>query len=170
MRFTQDPRRRRWLLLGLAVLLVAAFAVPALAQGPEDDVEPSATTGEDAGDTPRDELRASFAEALAAELDLPTGRVEEALTAVREQLLSERQDRHRELLRERLDEAVADGDLTREQADVVADAAEAGVLGREGRRGFGQRGGFGGHHGFGGWDDGRWDGGGSADAMSEGAA
>jgi hypothetical protein len=160
MRFTQGPRRR-WLLLGLAVLLVAAFAVPALAQSSEDATDPSETTDQDTGDTRYDELQADFAEALAAELNLPTERVEDALANVREQFLSERREHHRERLQERLDEAVAAGALTQEQADAIAEAAEAGVLGRDGRRGFRDHGGFrghDGHHGFGGgWDDGAID-------------
>lgn len=46
-------------------------------------------------------------------------------------------------MEERLDAAVADGELTREQADAILDAAEAGFLGgdRAGAfRGFGHHG------------------------------
>lgn len=138
--------RGRVLLLGLVALVVAAFAVPALAQSASEDA-PSEATSEEGGDGPFAAARTAFAEALAEELDLPVDRVTDALTAVRERLMEERQDQHRAALEERLDEAVADRELTREQADAILDAAEAGVLGGDrlrGMRGFG-------HHGPRGW-------------------
>lgn len=141
--------RGRMLLLGLVALVVAAFAVPALAQSASEDA-PSEATSDDGSGGPFAEARTAFAEALAEELDLPVDRVTDALTAVRERLMQERQEQHRSAVEERLDEAVEAGELTREQADAILDAAEVGVLG--GGRGPGMRG-FG-HHGPRGWFDG----------------
>jgi hypothetical protein len=143
--------RGRLLVLGAVALVAAAIAVPAFAQNasesetPDDAATAEAVPGEERFADARD----AFAEALAAELDLPVDRVNEALTAVREQLMEQRHDDMRAALEDRLDEAVAAGSLTREQADAILDAAEAGVLGDgrgHGLRGFGHhgpRGGFG---------------------------
>lgn len=144
--------RRRLLVLAAAAVVVAAFAVPALAQNDAATATPDdAATADDA---PHDgrfaEARTAFAEALADELDLPVARVDEALTAVRGQLAEQHRDDRRAALEERLDAAVADGTLTREQADAILDAVGSGVLGRGGRRG---------HQGFGRGDRGGWFGG-----------
>lgn len=109
--------RGRMLLLGVVALVAVAIAVPALAQNASETDAPSASNE---GDRPRDErfveACSAFAAALAEELDLPVDRVDDALTAVRERLQQERSDDHRAALEERLDAAVADGELTREQA------------------------------------------------------
>lgn len=144
MRFIHRSKRRL-LVLATAGLLAAAFAVPAFAQSaaPEGSESTSESTSEQSTRQERHAARhAAFAEALAEELDLPVDRVSEALTSVRERLREERMDARLDALQERLDDAVANGDLTQEQADAILDAAEAGVL--RGRRGFG-----GGHHGHG---------------------
>lgn len=136
------------LVLGFVALAAAALAVPALAQDATDEAAPSdeATTEQLPHEERFSELRAAFTEALAAELDLPVDEVDAALSAVREQMVEERRERRATALDERLDEAVASGALTQEQADAIADAAEAGVLGRGERRGHGF-----GHHGPRGW-------------------
>lgn len=159
---------RRLLLFGVVGLLAAALAVPAFAQGADETGNPSAdeTPSVEAEKQAEAEgrfgaVRTAFVEALAEELDLPVERVDEALTAVREQMVEEHRERRLEGLQERLDAAVAAGELTREQADAIADAAEAGVLRDGGHRGFGWHGGPGWHGGgppvgddaAGAWDD-----------------
>lgn len=127
-------------MLGAVALVAAVLAVPALAQ---DDGSPSssetATEAEDPMDSERFEARTVFAEALAAELDLPVDDVSAALDAAREQMAQQHEERHSAALQERLDDAVAAGELTQDQADAIADAAEAGVLrrGGHGPRAFG---------------------------------
>lgn len=135
MRFI-DRSKRRLLVLGAAGVLAAAFAVPALAQSASD--ETSAPSDEAAPSDRFADHRADFAEALAAELDLPVDQVTEALVTVHEQLHQQRMDERQAAIQQRLDEAVANGQLTQEQADAIAEAAEAGVLGRRGFRGDGQ--------------------------------
>lgn len=140
----------RLLLLGVVGLLAAALAVPAFARNADDTGTPDAgeppsveTEWEDRVET----MRSAFVEALAEELDLPVERVDEALTAVREQMVEQHRERRLEGLQERLDAAVAAGELTQEQADAIAEAAEAGVLGDGAHRGFGRHGGPGWHGG-----------------------
>lgn len=130
--------------LGVAGAL-ALGAVPALAQDDSSTATEATTT-----DTSREEARAArqaeFAQALADELGLPVEDVSAALTTVRDQVKAER-DAERDAARQaRLDEAVANGELTQEQADAIAAAADAGLFeGRGGRGHHGPRGG-----GFGG--------------------
>lgn len=131
---------RRALLLAIVGLLAAALAVPAFAQTADDDA--GGGTDAPAADDAVSGMRETFVAALAEELDLPEAQVDEALSAVRERLRAEHEDR----FRDRLDDAVAEGALTQEQADAIAEAAEAGVL-RRGHRGFGHHGGFGGGSG-----------------------
>ena len=118
---------RRTLPAALSVALVAgALAVPAIAT--TDDG--SEATASDAVEAPGERHRhplahaalhdleeGELAERLAAELGLDTGAVQDALDAVRADLLAER-----------LDEAVADGRLSREQADRIEAAAADGTL------------------------------------------
>lgn len=118
-----------------ATAAIAFAAVPALARdATQTPTESSAATeGSTSEPTTHDERmadhRAAFAEALAAELDLPVDQVTDAVTAVDEQLRAERDAQRRAALQQRLDDAVANDDLTQEQADAMAAAAEAGVLG-----------------------------------------
>ncbi len=123
---------------------IAFAAVPAVAQEATQTPTEESATQESATDqaTARDERmaehQAAFAEALAAELNLPVDQVTEAVANVGEQLRAEHDAQRQAALQERLDEAVASGDLTQEQADAMAAAAEAGVLGgRGGHRGMG---------------------------------
>ena len=137
--------RGRVLLLGVVALVAVAIAVPALAQNVSETDAPDRSSPEDdlPGDERFAEARSAFVAALAEELDLPVDRVDDALTAVRERLHEERRDDRRAALEERLDAAVGDRELTREQADAILDAVEAGVLGGDrvrAFRGFGHRG------------------------------
>lgn len=84
--------------------------------------------------TPEERHAAKQAElvaALAEELDLDTNTVAAAIERVHEGHRAE----HRAALQERLDAAVESGELTREQADAILAAHDAGVLGSFGPRG-----------------------------------
>jgi hypothetical protein len=133
--------RRSAAMLG-ATAVIGLGAIPALAQDTtETATEDTATsTWEDA----HADREAAFADALAEELGLDTDTVAEAIATVREELQAERRAERLAVLQERLDQAVADGELTQEQADALIAAHEAGVIG--GRRGPGGRHGG---HGFG---------------------
>lgn len=112
------------------------------------------------------EHRAAFAGALAEELGLEADTVAAAIERVRAAMVDERSIERRARLEQRLDAAVEAGELTREQADALLDAEEAGVLrGLRGPRGHGPGGrlGRGGLHGFG-----PGHGGGSGDEPPEG--
>jgi hypothetical protein len=127
--------------LGLAGLVGLGFAVPALAQ---DDDAATTTPSPSSRAEERAAHEADFAERLAAVLGLETKRVQDALATVREELLAEAKAGRLAGLKERLDQAVEDKKLTREEADAILEAAEKGVL--PGGPGFG---GHGGHHGRG---------------------
>lgn len=101
-------------LLGLAGLVAAVVAVPALAQDPTEEQAP--------------ETEPDFAARLATELDLPAERVRAAVDKVETELRAERDEHRRAKLTERLDAAVESGRLTREEADEILEAAEAGRL------------------------------------------
>jgi hypothetical protein len=150
-----DKIVRRLVVFGIvAALAVGALALPALAQSATEDG--SETSSEEATSPQErfEDRQSAFAEALADELGLPMDQVSEAITAARERLASEWREQRTARLRERLDAAVADGQLTQEQADAILEAAEAGVLpdaplgpGRAlGRHGFGLHGGPGEMH------------------------
>ncbi len=94
-----------------------------------------------------------MAAALAEELGIDKDEVAAALTTVTEERQAARQAERAAARQERLDAAVEDGTLTQEQADAMAELAEAGVLrGRGGPFGNGGhgRGGPGGQDGAGG--------------------
>lgn len=145
-------RRMKTAVASLAILgLLLVGATTALAQS-------------DTTETPQDrraEHEAEFAARLADELGIDVDRVSAALEAVRTEWQAEMQAERRAALEERLDAAVEAGDLTREQADALLEAHEAGVLGgpgfgrHRGRHGGGPGGpGFGfGHGPFGGPDE-----------------
>lgn len=132
--------KRTFATLAAIGVLGAAAAVPALAQ--DDDAAVGAPPASVEGW--REERHADFAAALAHELGLPAGEVEDALDAVREELRAERQAQRAEWRDQRLAEAVTSGALTQEQADALRAAAESGAfpLGRRGAEGArGARGG-----------------------------
>ncbi|QYJ03375.1 hypothetical protein KUV85_13695 [Nocardioides panacisoli] len=80
----------------------------------------------DEGERPdRDAMRDALVSALATELDL----TEDEVTAALEEVRGEARAEHRDTLEERLDEAVADGDLTEADKESVLKAYDAGVLG-----------------------------------------
>lgn len=121
--------------VGVAAGLVLGFGIPAVGQDEADPGEETAQ-GQELGEDVRerfDQLREDrleeFASRLAEELGLETATVRDALEAVREDLEEEWADARAERLTERLAQAVQDGDLTREQADAILAAVEAGVLG-----------------------------------------
>ncbi|WP_422734874.1 hypothetical protein ACN26Y_15455 [Micromonospora sp. WMMD558] len=143
--------RKKHLLAGFAAagLLGVGIAAPTVAFA-ADGASPSASAS---AETDREQRRADrqaeFAEALATELGVSTDQVTAALEKLREQRKDERPERpdatdRQAALKERLDRAVEDGKLTREQADAIIAAAEAGVLpGPGGRGGHGGPGGLG---------------------------
>ena len=140
MRITTKTVASAALITALAVgaAMPAAFAQDATEQSSDDS---SATTPEERHAQARDE----FAAALADELGLEVERVSAAIEEVETAMADERRAQHLQALEERLDAAVADGSLTREQADAILEAQEPGALG-----GFGGRGhhrGFGSHGG-----------------------
>ena len=148
---------RKHLLAGLAAagVLGVGIAAPTVALADDKSPSPSASAIQDQG-TDRQQQRADrqaeFAEALAKELGVSTDKVTAALEKLREQHRADRpqrpstedrqgrQEERQANLKERLDQAVKDGKLTREQADAVLKAVEAGVFPGPGARG---------HHG--GW-------------------
>jgi pyruvate/2-oxoglutarate dehydrogenase complex dihydrolipoamide acyltransferase (E2) component len=79
------------------------------------------------------ERQKEYAAALAAKLGLSEDKVTAALEKVRAQAREDRQAQRTDKLGERLDKAVADGKLTKAEADAVRKAADAGVLWGEGR-------------------------------------
>ncbi|MFP5308032.1 MAG: hypothetical protein ACLGIR_00455 [Actinomycetes bacterium] len=144
--------------LGAAtVLVVGLVGAPVLAQAGDDATDAPAveTTTHDAqAPTPpadveerhadrearRAERRQAFVDALAEELGISSEELQAAMEAVREDL---RADRLTEL-EARLEEKVAAGELTQEQADAILERAESGEWPRRrGHRGHGPSGGFG---------------------------
>lgn len=133
----------------VAVIAAGLFVLPiATAQEPSPTPSDEDTGGEGGEDedrgTRREERRerrgerfAGFRDELAADLaeqlDLPVTDIEAAF---------------RGIVGERLDEAVAAGDLDRERADELLEAYDAGEFPGPGRGGWGG-GGWGGHHGGG---------------------
>lgn len=135
----------------IAVLLLGSTAMSAFAQD-GGEVEPAPAPAEEREHTihfeeRREEQEAAFSAALADELDLPVEQVRAAVDKVREDMRAKREAERKAAFEARLDAAVADGRLTREQADAILAAADAGVLPmgpgehREVRRHPGPRGG-----------------------------
>ncbi|MEV1289294.1 hypothetical protein [Micromonospora sp. NPDC049679] len=129
-----------------AGVLAVGIAAPAVAfADPSSPSAPSSSTTGDKGGAEHKKLRAEhqdqLAEKLANELGVPKEKVTAALTKIKEQhratkpdgasaekFKAERKAEHQAKLKERLAEAVAQGKLTKEQADAITKAAEAGVL------------------------------------------
>ncbi|ROT31377.1 hypothetical protein [Micromonospora sp. HM5-17] len=139
-------------------VLTVGLAAPAVAfaQDETPTPSPSASASTDGGPAHVRDHRGDLAEKLATELGVPQERVEAALEKIWAQHRADHQGQSRAdhpsaeqreaWLRSRLDQAVSDGKLTREQADAILAAVKAGVL--PGWGGFGH----GGHgwHGHGG--------------------
>lgn len=117
---------------GLSGLLVVGALLPAVAQedtatqesseatespGTEDSATDASTDdGDDTGHGDRGPDVEALAEALAAELDLDVEAVEDALDAVRDDMVAQRQVQVEERRQAWLDERVETGDLTEEEA------------------------------------------------------
>lgn len=144
-------------LAAAGVLSVGILAPTVAAAGDSGTPRTASTSSADSGpaapgdqrEQRRAEVRGKLAEQLAAELGIAQEKVEEALARIAEQRRAEApaDGRHRgrpggaghtpddtsaadrkARLKERLDQAVTDGKLTREQADAILAAVEAGVL------------------------------------------
>jgi len=124
-----------------AAVIGLGIAVPAVAFAQDPSPSPSSSASASAsGDADREQRQAErrdrMAELLASELGIDKAKVAEALTKVEDQMRSEMKAEHQAALSERLDAAVAEGKLTREEADAILKASEAGVLpGGPGRMG-----------------------------------
>lgn len=117
------------------------WGIPALADDASTD-SALAADGKIGGEEKMAERRTELAERLAAELDLDVADVEAALTKVSEELRTEHDAERLAQMKERLDEAVEEGRLTREQADAMLESAESGDFrgghgGKRGGRGHG---------------------------------
>lgn len=129
--------------LGVALTVPgAAFAEPAPTPSGSATAGPSSSGGPAARDERRAERRSELAADLAAELGIEQSKVAAALEKVREKRAAEARTERTARLKTRLDAAVTAGTLTREQADAILKAAEAGVL--PGGHGWGR--GHGGGH------------------------
>jgi Spy/CpxP family protein refolding chaperone len=120
-----DKTTRRLLVLGVVgTLVLGALALPALAQNATEtpsEITPSPGPF-------KEDRQSAFVEALAEELNLPVDQVTDAVTAAHEKLAEQWRDERVAALQQRLDEAVAAGKLTQEQADAIVAATEAGVF------------------------------------------
>lgn len=114
---------------GAVGAVVLAAGVPALAATDDSTASPSPTApSAEAWQEMRAEAQRDMAERLAEELGVDVDKVEAALEKVRSEMQAEHQAQHLESLKERLDQAVSDGELTQEQADAILEAAESGVF------------------------------------------
>jgi hypothetical protein len=137
---------------GAVAALGAGLIVPVIASAqdgsasPGASASPSPSAGAEDKSTKRQDRRdarqAELARLLAAELGISPDKVAAAVDTVRDKMRTQAMADARERLADRLDAAVADGKLTRAQADAILEAAEQGVLPRFGRHGHGR--GFGG--------------------------
>jgi hypothetical protein len=142
---TRSTRRKATLagvgLTGAAGLLALALAGPGIAladpsPSPSGSASASAPANSDRA-AKRAQQRDAYAEALAKELGIDKAKVLAALDKVDAAQAEQAKADRIAALKTRLDAAVADGKLTREQADAILKAAEAGVL--NGPDGFGGR-------------------------------
>lgn len=128
---------RKWMSLALGASLVAGLlAGPALAQETDESAqEQTEQADESAGGRPG---KARFKEVLAENLGITVEELEAAMEATHEQLREE----FEAAALERIDEAVAEGRITEEEAEKLRQRIEDGELPRPGRG----RGGL--HRGF----------------------
>ncbi len=140
------------------------IAAPAVAFADDGATPAPATSASPAGGTAGPDhtqrwadRRGTFAEELGKELGVPQDRVEAALAKLRQQHRADHKGQGRPdgkskadreaWLKTRLDKAVSDGKLTREQADAILAAVKAGVLPNWGGLGHGGLGHGGPRHG-----------------------
>lgn len=135
---------------GIAVVgaLTLGATIPALAQNASDDTGTESTedSAVDARELLREEHRQEFADRVGEIVGVEGDELLAAFDQVREELREEHRAEMLATLQERLDDAVANGRLTQEEADEIMAQAEAGEL-RPGRGH--RRGGHGPGHGFG---------------------
>ncbi|MFY1651295.1 hypothetical protein ACN27J_10400 [Solwaraspora sp. WMMB762] len=146
-------RKRALAGLAAAGVLSVGIAAPTIAfaqEGAEPSASASASTDGSTGEERRAAKMTELAETLAAELGVSADDVTAALEKVHEERAGDRPERgerpegtadRQAALQERLDAAVADGKLTRAEADAVLKAHEEGVLAGSGRGGGPGRGG-----------------------------
>ena len=126
---------------GAAGVLGIVLGGPALAETPTASPSASTSTGTDDRAAKRSEKQEELAAALATELGVDKAKVAAALEKVRTAQRAEAKADRAADLKTRLDAAVKAGTLTREQADAIQKASEAGVLpqgGGHGRHGGGR--------------------------------
>ncbi|SDZ05051.1 hypothetical protein SAMN05444365_10552 [Micromonospora pattaloongensis] len=128
--------------LAAAGVLAVGIAAPAVAMADPTPSSSASTSGKSDLREHRAEKRDKLAEALATELGVPKEKVQAALDKIQderqaagksaredgEKFRTERKADRQAQLKERLDDAVAQGKLSREQADAITKAFEAGVL------------------------------------------
>ncbi|MCA2211862.1 hypothetical protein [Jidongwangia harbinensis] len=128
------PTKRTTVLAGLATAGAAgalglALAAPALAEAPAPAPSGSAApSGETDRAAARTQHQQELAAALAKELGVDQAKVAAALEKVHAARQAEAKTERTAALKTRLDEAVAAGKLTAEEAAAILKAAEANVL------------------------------------------
>ena len=139
-------KRRSIVVAGISGIGGAAALGLALASGPAQAEAPTPTPSTSSSTTPQQAHEAFMAQrqdelaaGLATELGIDKAKVAAALEKVQTAQQTTAQAERAAELKTRLDAAVKEGTLTRQQADAILKAKEAGVL----------RGGFGGHGGAG---------------------
>lgn len=115
-------------LTGAAGVLALTLAGPGIASAEPTPGASASATAQSDRDAARQQREDAFAAALAQELGLDKAKVAAAVDKVRTAQAEEGKAQRVAELKTKLDEAVAAGKLTREQADAILAAAEAGVL------------------------------------------
>lgn len=101
-----------------------AFEAAREASRPSETQQSSEDTTDEEREAEREERQAAFVSALAEKLGLDEQSVTDALSALKEAAETERAEAQQEIL----DEAVAEGTLTQEEADALKKAADAGIV------------------------------------------
>jgi hypothetical protein len=130
--------RRKATLAGLGLtaaggLLTLALVGPGIAQAdptpsPSSSASAAPGTGKADRDARRAQEQADLAAKLAKELGIDQAKVQAALEKVRAEQQAQAKADRLAALKQRLDQAVTDGKLTRAEADAIYKAAENGVL------------------------------------------
>jgi len=144
-------KRKTALVAGsIATAAALGLGLPALASAGPDDSGSSSAPGVAQRQEWREEMHDELAQRLADELGLPASTVSDALDKVMDQMRTEHRAERLDTLRERLDQAVENGTLTRKRADAIYDAVKEGVGPWFGEGGMGMGHGHGFGHGPGG--------------------